>query len=94
MGRRPDEKVLQAVLSEAWSLLQQPDLDPIVKRATFVLAAAAARGSESIRKELVSQVSTAGEVGSLQGGLLKIYYGYSISKCHAMLLLEAWNPVG
>ena len=64
MGRRPDEKVLQAVVSEAWALLQQPDLDPIVKRATFVLAAAAARGSDSIRKELVSQVSRKGRVAA------------------------------
>lgn len=51
---------MQAVLSEAWALLQQPDADPAVRRATFVLVAAAARGSDSVRKELVKQVGVGG----------------------------------
>ena len=56
VGKRPDEKALNAVLEAAWAALQAPDSDPAVRRATFVLAAAAARGSDSVRKELVKQV--------------------------------------
>lgn len=76
VGKRPDPKALDAVLSEAWSVLQQPDADPALRRATFVLAAAAARSSDPVRKELVVQVqraitaadNLAGLAGALGGG--------------------------
>ncbi len=59
MGKRPDEKALQAVLGQVWSLLQTPALDPAVARASFYLAAAAARHNPAVRKQLVAQVSAA-----------------------------------
>lgn len=58
-GRRPDEKALQAVLGEVWRLLESPTLDPAVARATFFLAAAAARNNPAARKQLVAQVQRA-----------------------------------
>lgn len=59
VGKRPDEKALAAVLGEVWRLLQTPALDPAVSRASFYLAAAAARGNPAVRKQLVAQVSAA-----------------------------------
>lgn len=56
VGKRPDEKTLQAVLGEVWRLLQAPTLDPAVARASFFLAAAAARNNVTVRKQLVAQV--------------------------------------
>lgn len=47
------------MLGEVWRLLQSPTLDPAVARASFYLAAAAARGSPAVRKQLVAQVSAA-----------------------------------
>lgn len=59
VGKRPDEKALQAVLAEVARLLQTPALDPAVARATFYLAAAAARSNPAAKKQLVAQVAAA-----------------------------------
>ena len=56
VGKRPDEKALQAVLTEVWRLLQTPGLDPAAARASFYLAAAAARANPAVRKQLAAQV--------------------------------------
>lgn len=56
VGKRPDEKALQAVLAEVWRLLQTPGLDPAAARASFYLAAAAARANPAVRKQLAAQV--------------------------------------
>lgn len=56
VGKRPDEKALQAVLTEVWRLLQTPGLDPAAARASFYLAAAAARANPAVRKQLATQV--------------------------------------
>ena len=57
VGKRPDEKAPQAVLGEVWRLLQTPGLDPAAARASFFLAAAAARANPAVRKQLVAQVN-------------------------------------
>jgi hypothetical protein len=59
VGKRPDEKALQAVLAEAWRLLDSSGLDPAVARSTFFLAAAAARSNSAARKQLAAQVQRA-----------------------------------
>lgn len=59
VGKRPDDKAMQAILSEVKTVLEQPDAHPAIKRATFVLLAAAARGNDSLRKDLVKQVQRA-----------------------------------
>lgn len=59
LGKRPDDKALQAVLGEVWRLLETPALDPAVARASFYLAAAAARANPAVRKQLVAGVQRA-----------------------------------
>lgn len=49
----------QALLAEAWRLLQQPGLDSGLRRATFFLVAAAARGSEQVRRQLGEEIQRA-----------------------------------
>ena len=65
VGKRPDDKALQAVLAEVWRLLETPALDPAVARATFYLAAAAARNNPAARKQLAAQVG--GSEGAAAG---------------------------
>ncbi|PSC76102.1 short-chain dehydrogenase [Micractinium conductrix] len=59
LGKRPDERALQAVLGEVWRLLESPGMDPAVARAAFFVAAAAARGSSAVRKQLATAVQRA-----------------------------------
>ncbi|KAL4422766.1 hypothetical protein ABPG75_008963 [Micractinium tetrahymenae] len=59
LGKRPDDKALQAVLGEVGRLLETPALDPAVARASFFLAAAAARSNPAARKQLVAAVQRA-----------------------------------
>lgn len=59
VGKRPDEKALQAVMEEMWRLLEAPALDPAVARASFYVAAAAARSNPGVRKQLVAAVQRA-----------------------------------
>lgn len=59
VGKRPDEKALQAVLGEVAHVLETPALDPAVGRASFFLAAAASRSNPAARKQLVAAVQRA-----------------------------------
>ena len=59
VGKRPDERALQAVLGEVLRLLESPGMDPAVARAAFFVAAAAARGSSAVRKQLATAVQRA-----------------------------------
>lgn len=59
VGKRPDDKALQAVLGEVGRMLQTSGLDPAVARASFFLAAAAARSNPAARKQLVAAVQQA-----------------------------------
>eukprot|EP00887_Chlorella_sp_A99_P007321 scaffold2.g7321.t1 len=58
-AKRADDPAVAAVLAEAWQLLQQPALDPGLRRATLYLVAAAARASEPVRKQLAAEVQRA-----------------------------------
>lgn len=59
VGKRPDDKALQAVLGEVGRVLETPALDPAVARASLFLAAAAARSNPAARKQLVAAVQRA-----------------------------------
>jgi hypothetical protein len=58
-GKKPEERILNAIAIEAHNMLETSKLDPAQRRAAFYLLAAASRGSVEARKELSSQIQRA-----------------------------------